>query len=548
MKHLVLLLLCLLDLGLAEAQTYRNPVIPGFHPDPSVCRVGDTFYLVNSTFCYFPGVPLYESKDLVHWRQVGNVLNRESQLNLRGASAWTGIYAPTIRYNDGLYYMVTTNVGHGGNFFVTSTSPEGPWSEPVWLKQGGIDPSLYFEEGRCYLVSNPDEWITLCEIDPKTGEQLSESKRIWQGEGGRYPEGPHIYEKDGYYYLLISEGGTELNHHLTIARSRDIWGPYKPNPDNPILTNCNRLGENKQIQGTGHGDFVQASDGSWWLVFLAYRNFGGSYHHLGRETCLAPVTWEKGEWPVVNDGQPIDTLMTANLLPQHPYPAKPFEFGPDNPSWVFIQNPDSSKYQWQVEEQPVYNKDKKGRAVKRMKRTTKLGLLGSASSLSQNECPTFIGLRQESPNFALTTDVALEAEQVGDEGGLSIYQIHDGHFDFFVRHGEEHDSVVLRCKLKSLDVEVASEELASPSVRLRITSDGNLYRFSYSEDSDEKTREYKSLGELNCSLLSTEVAGGFTGVVLGMFAHTNPQDGEHNGSKTYFQTFEYVEKALPKGN
>lgn len=207
-----------------NAQTFHNPIIPGYHPDPSICRVGDRFYLVNSSFQYFPGVPLYESRDLINWQLKGNVLNRASQLNLEGASSWTGIYAPTIRYNNGMFYMITTNVGHGQNFLVTAKSPEGPWSEPVWLKQGGIDPSLYFENGRCYMVSNPNNGITLCEINPQTGEQLTESKVIWRGTGGRYPEGPHIYKKDGYYYLLISEGGTELAHRLTIARSRSIYG------------------------------------------------------------------------------------------------------------------------------------------------------------------------------------------------------------------------------------------------------------------------------------------------------------------------------------
>lgn len=252
-----------------SAQEYRNPVIPGYHPDPSVCRVGDTFYLVNSSFQYFPGVPIFQSKDMVHWQQIGNVLDRESQIPLKGASSWLGIYAPTIRYHEGTYYMITTNVGNGGNFIVTATDPRGPWSEPVWLKQQGIDPSLYFENGKCYMVSNPGDAIWLCEINPKTGEQLSASKKLWQGDGGRYPECPHIYKKDGYYYLLISEGGTELAHHLTIARSRNIDGPYESNPKNPILTNCSRLGQSLQIQGTGHGDLVQAPDGSWWMVFLA---------------------------------------------------------------------------------------------------------------------------------------------------------------------------------------------------------------------------------------------------------------------------------------
>lgn len=174
---------CVLAL-FAQSKEFRNPIIPGFHPDPSICRVGSDFYLVNSSFNYFPGVPIFHSKDLIHWQQIGNVLDRESQLPLQGANSWTGIYAPTLRYYEGVYYMITTNIGHGGNFLVTAKNPQGPWSEPVWLEQQGIDPSLYFEHGKCYMVSNPDNTIMLCEIDAKTGKQLTPSRAIWHGDGG----------------------------------------------------------------------------------------------------------------------------------------------------------------------------------------------------------------------------------------------------------------------------------------------------------------------------------------------------------------------------
>lgn len=179
------------------AQGYKNPVIPGFHPDPSVCKAGDDYYLVNSSFQYFPGVPLFHSKDLVNWEQIGNCLTRESQLDLTGANSGSGIFAPTIRYHQGRFFMITTNISGKGNFLVHTTDPKGEWSDPVWLEQGGIDPSLYFEDDKCYMVSNPDGYINLCEIDPITGKQLTASKRIWNGTGGRYPEGPHIYKKDG---------------------------------------------------------------------------------------------------------------------------------------------------------------------------------------------------------------------------------------------------------------------------------------------------------------------------------------------------------------
>ena len=495
MKNLNLLsVLVVLMLGMmpVPAQEYRNPVIPGYHPDPSVCRVGDTFYLVNSSFQYFPGVPIFQSKDMVHWQQIGNVLDRESQLPLKGASSWLGIYAPTIRYHEGTYYMITTNVGNGGNFLVTAKDPRGPWSDPVWLKQQGIDPSLYFENGKCYMVSNPGDAIWLCEINPQTGEQLTESRKLWQGDGGRYPEGPHIYKKDGYYYLLISEGGTELAHRLTIARSKKIEGPYESNPANPILTNCSRLGQSLQIQGTGHGDFVQAADGSWWMFFLAYRNYGGSYHHLGRETYLAPVQWDEGQWPVVNGGLPIDTLVKANTLPavvlaKHLGASADFAPTTGQYEWVYLQNPIMANY---------------ATPDVKVKRLYPHGIL------TENNQPTFLGRRQESACFSLEASV-LPKDDV--EAGLTVYQIHDGHLDLVVSSRE----ISLRCKLKSIDYVVKSvPRSAEGYVKLRIHSNGEMYYF----DCSQNGTDYQPLGAVNCSLMSTEVAGGFTGVTLGMFA------------------------------
>lgn len=498
MKRTIITLITAVSTLVATAQTLRNPVIGGYHPDPSAIRVGKYFYLVNSSFQYFPGVPLYRSSDLVNWEQIGNVLTRSSQVPLKGASSWLGIYAPTIRYNDGTWYMITTNVGNGGNFMVTAASPEGPWSEPIWLKQQGIDPSLYFEGGRCYMVSNPDNTITLCEINPETGEQLTPSRAIWRGTGGRYPEGPHIYNKDGYYYLLISEGGTELAHRLTIARSRSIYGPYEANPANPILTNCRMEGQSMQIQGTGHGDLVQAEDGSWWMVFLAYRNFGGSYHHLGRETCLAPVEWPRGEWPVVNGGNPIDTTMTVkSLLPQSQPVSKPNEtaqgFKTLGHEWIYIQNPDASKY---------------------VLKGGKLRLYGSKSSLTENGQPTFIGRRQESAAVTVASEIDANGLKVGDEAGLTVYQIHDGHLDLFIRKttNKEYEAV-LRYTIKSITHEEKAIPIASAPVRLVVSSNGTSYTFSVVGRNGSS-----SLGSVEASLVSTEVVGGFTGVTIGMFA------------------------------
>jgi len=502
MKKAVLLFSLFL-LTLTTWAQLRNPVIPGYHPDPSVCRVGDDFYLVNSSFCSFPGVPIYHSKDLVNWELIGNVLDRESQLPLKGANSWLGIYAPTIRYHEGTYYMITTNVGNGGNFLVTAKDPRGPWSDPLWLEQQGIDPSLWFENGKCYMVSNPDNTITLCEIDPKTGKQLTPSKPLWQGAGGRYPEGPHLYKKDGWYYLLISEGGTELAHSLTIARSKNIYGPYTSNPKNPILTNCSRDGQSMQIQGTGHGDFVQAKDGSWWLVFLAYRNFGGSYHHLGRETCLVPVEWKTGEWPVVNGGKPVDTLMQVKTLPQVPVAKKQsyYDFKkPFGPEWVYIQNPDSANYRLD---------------------DGLLCLFANGSSLTKNVRPTFIGRRQESENILVETHLNFCESSPGDEAGLSVYQINDGHVDFCLIGQKGKMTIAVKAQLKNISTPLVTQEMEGFEAWLRIKSDGVTYDFEYSLDG----KVYKPFYQVSCTLLSTEVVGGFTGAIIGMYAFQKGSDG-----------------------
>lgn len=485
--------------GAPSTLVIHNPVIPGYHPDPSICRVGEDYYIVNSSFQYFPGVPVYHSKDLVNWELIGNTLDRESQVPLETANSWGGIFATTIRHHEGLYYMITTNVTKGGNFFVTAKDPAGPWSEPVYLKQGGIDPSFLFEDGKCYMVSNPDG-IQLCEVDPVTGKQLTDSKLIWRGTGGRYPEGPHVYKKDGWYYLLISEGGTEMGHSLTIARSKNIWGPYESNPANPILTHFRMVSQGNQIQGTGHGDLVEAPDGSWWVVFLAFRRYGGDYHHLGRETFLAPVTWENG-WPVINGGNPVEAEMAVPASWTAPAPApKSFreEFdSPLGPEWVFVQNPDSTRYSLS------------GGCL----------TLKGNTPLQENNHPTFVGVRQESPAVSVETKVRFVSPS--GEAGIVAYQHNDG----FAAVGISNGKAFLRVKLKTVDTILGEVPIKGKEAVLGISSDdGLIYNFSVNG---------KYLGNLSTALLSSEVVGGFTGVTLGLYAV---------GGSAAFDYFDYQEK------
>lgn len=261
----------------------NNPILSGFYPDPTMCRVNDDYYLCASTFCYYPGVPIFHSTDLVNWKQIGNVLDRPSQVPLKNPDiAGTGIYAPTLRYHDGTFYMITTNVGEAlGNFIVTAKDPAGPWSEPYPLESEGIDPSLFFDDdGKCYYCGTKprregaryfgDNEIYIQELDLNTMKLTGESYPAWHGalRGVEWPEGPHIYKINGWYYLLISEAGTGHMHSVTIARSKSLFEPFEGYPGNPILTH-RHLGINYPIVNVGHPDIVQTQNGECgWYVLL----------------------------------------------------------------------------------------------------------------------------------------------------------------------------------------------------------------------------------------------------------------------------------------
>jgi alpha-N-arabinofuranosidase len=287
---------------------FGNPVLPGCHPDPSICRAGDDFYLVTSTFEWFPGLPVFHSRDLVHWRRIGHALDRPEQLPLDGVPASGGLYAPTLRHHDGTFYLVCTLVDGpewSGHFVMTASDPAGPWSDAHRLDGEGIDPSLFFDDdGRAWCTGTRPTGryeghteIWLREFDPAALALTGEEHVIWDGalKGAIWSEGSHLYKAGGRYYLLTAEGGTALDHAVMVARADAVTGPYEGNPRNPILTNRN-LGAGHPIVGAGHADLVETPGGEWWMVLLAMRPHHGDRCALGRETFLAPVVWEDG-WP-----------------------------------------------------------------------------------------------------------------------------------------------------------------------------------------------------------------------------------------------------------
>ena len=503
---------------------FRNPIVPGYNPDPSICRKGDTFYLVNSSFEFFPGVPLRQSKNLVNWSLTGCVLDRESQLPLTGCHPSGGIFAPTIRYHDGMFYMITTNVnrmwmgGKPGNFIVHSENPEGPWSEPAWIDQMGIDPSVFFDDdGSCWYTGTGhdekgDQGIVFFKLDPMTGEILSDKKVISRGSGGKCPEGPHMYKKDGWYYLMLAEGGTEFGHMETIGRSRNIEGPYEFNPAGPLLTARNTNGY--PIQCTGHADLVDDENGNWWVVSLGTRPIGPMAHHLGRETFLGRIDWVDG-WPAMrNNGlmemEPDFDLPCADTVKPvsddiHCDFAKMDKLPAD---FTWLRNPVMENY----------------------KLDGCLLLNGTDQRLSTpNTTPTFVGIRQT--QFVSCSTAVLDCDiPEGYSAGITAYGIHSHHYDVLItrRYGK----LYAQLRKHLYDMEMVASEIPLPddvqSVTLRITSDRSTYSFAI-----DAGNGFVTLGSGYTIGLATEVTEmmTFTGAFIGLFA----ENGEAK-----FSAFDYT--------
>jgi xylan 1,4-beta-xylosidase len=415
------------------------------------------------------------------------------------------------------------NAGVYRNFYVTAANPAGPWSEPIWYDQSGIDPSLFFDgDGRVYFQSNRgmtfklERAIYQSEMEVKTGKRLTEPKMLWRGSGGSYVEGPHIYRKDGWYYLLTAEGGTSYGHLVAIARSRDIWGEYEPCPQNPILSNRHAY---EEIHGTGHADLVQAADGSWWIVHLAFRKTVGDIHTLGRETCLAPVEW-RDDWPVVNRTGTNSAAGTAKTLPVHPWPQKnvrdDFDSNKLGLEWVHLRNPVTENYSLG---------ERKGF----------LRLRGSEKNLFDLASPTFIARRQQHFDFAATANLEFNPENSNEEAGLTMLMTNAYHYDFFVTCRSGQRVLVVKYNLELIQQMAAEIPLAPGAVQLRITGTRPHYRFSFSQGG----ADFSEIAKINTRYLGTEVTGGYNGVVIGLYATGN---GKPCTAPADFDWFDYQPK------
>ena len=518
-----------------------NPVLPGFYPDPSICEANGAYYLVCSSFSYFPGLPIFKSQNLVTWKQIGNIIDRAEQLDYSGAEVSRGLFAPTIRFHEGKFYCICTQVDKIGNFFVTADKPEGTWSKPIVIEGAeGIDPSLFFDDdGTCWYVGtrpvpegpkyngNWEIWIQ--KIDLTNGKLLGESKGIWRGalRNCIWPEGPHIYKINGMYYLIHAEGGTGSDHAVCVARCETIDGEWIGKPANPILTH-RHLGNTAGIKNVGHADLVCA-DGKWWLCCLASRPYGEGDKracNLGRETFLVPVRWEEG-WPVVS----WETGLIEQAYSLSGHVVKRNIDDADAVAFPVIDdfNSDFLDDYW-------LNLRKRDSAYITCREESGMLRIYGGQQISSNGDISMVLRRQTGFSFEASTRALFHFDQSDDAGGIICFQSEKFYYKL---------QVVLRGKIILLQVmkcageneQLVAEEVItggkkSVSLVLRVIAEHQKLRFEYGPD--ERSMNVL-VDSVDASILSTEAAGGFVGTVIGMFSISG---GDYK-EKRFFTDFDW---------
>ncbi|MGD0461064.1 MAG: glycoside hydrolase family 43 protein [Tepidisphaeraceae bacterium] len=517
-------------------EQFLNPILAGFYPDPSICRVGDDYYLVNSSFWYFPGIPIFHSRDLVNWRQIGFVLDRVSDFeSMHPADVSRGIFAPAIRYRDGLFYVITTMADGGGNFYVTAKDPAGPWSDLHWLKPvDGVDPSFFFDDdGRAYIVNcapAPDDrplydghrTIRIHEFDTKTGKITGGDKVLVNGgtdisKKPHWIEGPHIFKRNGIYYLIAAQGGTADAHSEVVFQSDSVWGPFVPFKGNPILTQRQLPADRPDpITCTGHADFVETSGGEWWAVFLGCRPYQRNRYNTGRETFLLPVRWENN-WPIIlKDDQIVPRIVPRPNLPAQPEAEFPLH---GSYSWTDSFDGDRLNLRWNFLRAPAqqWYSLKEGSLL----------IAPRSVALTSLENPSFIACRQQHADFTAAVVVMVNPATAPCDAGLVAFQ-NESHYFFLgigIDGGGARQVFVEQVAASAAgarsgpDIKVlAAAPLpeGSERVELKIEAAGRPYSFFYRAGGDFKPLKEKVDG----SILSTDVAGGFQGVMLGIYARS----------------------------
>jgi len=527
---------------------YSNPIIAGFYPDPSICKSNNAYYLVNSTFSYFPGLPIFKSYDLVHWKQIGNVIERASQMNFDSAGVSRGLFAPTIRFHDGIFYVTCTLVDGNGNFVVTSTNPSGPWSNPVWLPEvDGIDPSLFFDGDKAYIIYNsipPDNksfynghrTIRINEFDAKNLKIISTNRILVNGgtdisKKPSWIEGPHLIKKDGNYILYAAQGGTGFDHSEVAFKSNSIFGPFIPYEKNPILTQKN-VDRNRKypITSTGHADLVETENGKWEAVFLGCRPYETDFYNTGRETFLAPVEWKDG-WPIINPK--FETVQYHYAIPLPITKIKNGENYAGN--FSYKDNFKSKKLQ-------------KGWLFLRAPKTKWYNLLNNELSihLQPQTCfgkinPALIARRQQHLNCTAITTISFNAKSENEKAGLLIFQ-NEEHYYFLAQSIQNNNPCIqlLKSSTQGEELIASSPIILNPkNIELKIEAKEGTYAFYFSVNN----KDWKILAEnIDAKFLSTKVASGFVGSIFALYGTSN---GIESSNSAYFREFQYTGNDKP---
>lgn len=540
--------LCL-QITLLSAQSFTNPILPGGYPDPSVCKVGDFFYMANSSFEYFPGIPIHKSKDLVNWTLIGHGLDRESQcnatINLVDVQSNGGIYAPNLRFHKGTFYIITTAIyrdaktkkSGGKNFIITASDAAGPWSDPVVVRGApGIDPDLFFDEdGRVWYVGNhkpkdpeftDQKEIWLQEINLKTFQLIGERYSLWRGAcDGVWTEGPHIYKKNGAYYLMIAEGGTSFNHAVMVAKSDRITGPYISNMRNPIFSS-RQLSYDNWVHSTGHGDLIELEDGRWYMTLLGVRGDLNRKSNMGRETFIVPVVWERevrgnGErnlWPVVAPKTGRIERHNPIIFDAVKAPSKKLNFTDD------FQSPELG-LAWTFRRVPMPNtltlKDRPGY----------LRLYTHSNTISNRKRSHFTGIKQTESDFEFITKIHFNPKDDNSEAGIAVVQKDNNFVSFTLRKDKAGMRIEVVHKNKKKNT-LKSHKIKSYKgvIKLKLVSSNDQYIFSYAT----KGKAYKTLITTAADLV---LFSGFTGAHIGPYATSN---GQNNLDYADFDWVKYV--------
>lgn len=509
-----------------------NPVLRGFNPDPSIVRVGEDFYIATSTFEWFPGVQIHHSRDLQHWRLVGRALNRPGQLDMRGDPDSCGVWAPDLTFAHGRFWLLYTDVKRYGqttvsgsegaslrdfrNYLVTAETIDGPWSDPVFVNSSGFDPALFHDDdGRSYVVNMLWDYrpggrhfggIVLQELDRESQQLVGQRQLIFPGTSLGFTEGPHIYKRDGWYHLLVAEGGTGWDHAVVMARSRNLAGPYQVHPDGGIVVSA-RGRRDGALTRAGHGDLVDLPDGSTWIAYLCGRPLPGKERCvLGRETALQPLEWGEDGWLRTLDGTGNpDPAPALPALPPAPWPQ-------DNWDGTFSGDSLPPAFQWLRTPQPE-------RIFSTTARPGHLRLYGRETIMSHFE-QALVARRQEHHAFTAETRLDFAPEHFQQCAGLvHYYNTCKFHYLYLTRDGDER---ILRLMSSipgeaTADAPVASGISAGP-VDLRAKVDGALLRFSWRAAGDDVWQPIAL--ECDASILSDEVSlpgmPNFTGAFVGM--------------------------------